>query len=252
MTERKSTFHQDLDHIQSDIVRLAAMVTELIPRGTEILLSRDLNGAQQLIEDDDELDLLSLQIEEHCYQVLALQQPVASDLRSVITAIKLVSEIERSGDLMVNVAKATRRIYDADIDPQLDGLIERMGEEAGRLFKLSIDAYAERNVGLAAALDDMDDHLDQLHRDFIQAIFTSRPDTIDVQPAVQLALVGRYYERIGDHAVNIANKVEYMVTGWLPEHSGAARVEARHRRADLEAALDATVDHGFGDPGVGG
>lgn len=233
VNERHSTFHEDLDRIQSDVVRLAAMVTELIPRGTEILLSCDLADAQQLIEDDDELDLLSLQIEEHCYQVLTLQQPMASDLRALVTALRLVSEIERSGDLMVNVAKAARRIYDADLDPKLRGLIERMGEEAARLFKLAIDAYAERNAGLAAALDDMDDRLDGLHRDFIHAIFECQHgDGISLQAAVQLALVGRYYERIGDHAVNIANRVQYMVTGWLPEHSGAARVEARHRQAE--------------------
>ena len=106
VNESKRTFHQDLDAIRADIVRLAAMVTELIPRATEVLLNRDLTGAQAIIEDDDELDLLSLEIEERAYQVLTLQQPVASDLRALVTALRLVSEIERSGDLMVNVATA--------------------------------------------------------------------------------------------------------------------------------------------------
>lgn len=231
MPERHSTFHEDLDRIQADIVHLAAMVTERIPRGTEVLLTSDLAEAQQLIEDDDELDLLSLEIEEHCYSVLTLQQPVATDLRSLVTALRLVSEIERSGDLMVNVAKAARRIYDAELDPRLKGLIERMGEVSARLFKLAIDAYAERNAGLASALDDMDDELDALHREFIAAIFESQHGGgIALQPAVQLALVGRYYERIGDHAVNIGNRVQYMVTGWLPEHSGAARLQERNRQ----------------------
>ncbi|MCC5953929.1 MAG: phosphate signaling complex protein PhoU [Acidimicrobiia bacterium] len=231
--ERHSTFHQDLDRIRAEIVRLAAMVTELIPRSTEVLLTADLGAAQAVIEDDDHLDVLSLEIEEHCYQVLALQQPVASDLRSIITAMKLVGEIERSGDLMVNVAKAARRIYDAELDPKLRGLIERMGEEAARLFKLAIDAYAEGNAGLAAALDDLDDRLDEIHADFIQAIFEARHgDGLELQPAVQLALIGRYYERVGDHAVNIGNRVQYMVTGWLPEHAGAARLEARAKQAE--------------------
>lgn len=221
-------FHQDLERIRADIVRLAAMAAEFIPRGTDILLRRDMAAAQQLIEDDDDLDVLSIEIEEHCYQVLALQQPMASDLRAVVTAIRLVSEIERSGDLMVNVAKAGRRIYDTDIDPRLRGLIEQMAEEAARLFNLAIDAYAEGNAGLAAALDDMDDRLDTLHREYIQAIFESHTHAdVGLQPGVQLALIGRYYERIGDHAVNIANRVQYMVTGWMPEHSGAARAVAR-------------------------
>ena len=169
--------------------------------------------------------------------MLALQQPVAIDLRSLVTAIRLVSEIERSGDLMVNVAKGARRIYGVQFDPRLRGLIERMSEEATRLFRLSIDAYVEGNASLASALDDMDDGLDLLHKDYIQAIFESHhAGIIDLQAAVQLALIGRYYERIGDHAVNIGARVEYMVTGWLPEHSGAARLVARRGRAEQQLA----------------
>jgi phosphate transport system protein len=240
MTERRA-FHQEVDEIRHDIVRLAALVTECIPRGTEVLLAMDLQGAQAIIEGDDELDTLALEIEEHCYQVLALQQPMASDLRAIVTALRLTSEIERSGDLMVNICKGARRIYGAEFDPKVRGLIERMSEEATRLFRLAIDAYAEGNAALAAALDDMDDRLDTLHKDYIQAIFEShRTEGLDLQAGVQLALIGRYYERIGDHAVNIGNRVQYMVTGWLPEHSGQARVQARERRA-AHARMDESV-----------
>jgi phosphate transport system protein len=245
--EHRLTFHQELEAIRDNIVRLAAMTTELIPRGTEVLLNNDLRGAQQLIEDDDELDELSVDIEDHCYHVLALQQPMASDLRSIVTAIRLTSEIERSGDLVVNIAKGARRIYGAQFDPKLRGLIERMSEEAQRLFRLSIDAYVEGNASLAAALDDMDDQLDSLHKDYIQAIFESHhAGTINLQAAVQLALIGRYYERIGDHAVNIGTRVQYMVTGWLPEHGGAARAKARAatRRATVADDLANGSDGG--------
>jgi phosphate transport system protein len=228
MAEQRRTFHQELDGIRDDIVRLAALAIETIPRGTEVLLDQDLQAAQALIEADDVVDELAIGIEDHCYVVLALQQPMASDLRSIVTAIRLVSEIERSADLMVNVCKGARRIYPCEFDPRLRGFIERMSEEAHKLFRLSIDAYVEHNASLAAALDDMDDELDAIHKDYIQAIFESHHRTnIDLQAAVQLALIGRYYERIGDHAVNIGTRVEYMVTGWLPEHSGAARVRAR-------------------------
>src|SRR4051812_33033869 len=99
MPETRKTFHQELDDVQQEIVRLAAMVTEVIPRGTEALLSNDLEGAQVLIDGDDPLDALSIEIEERCYQLLALQQPMASDLRAIVTALRLTSEIERSGDL---------------------------------------------------------------------------------------------------------------------------------------------------------
>jgi phosphate transport system protein len=229
-------FHQEIDQVRSDIVHMAALSTELIPRATEILLTSDLHGAQALIEADDVIDDMTLQIEERCYQILALQQPVAIDLRALITAIRMTSEIERSADLMVNVCKASRRMYGAEFEPRVRGLIEQMSEEASRLFKLAIDAYAEANAPLAAALDDMDDRLDTLHKEFIQSIFESHHGTtLDLQPAVQLALIGRYYERLGDHAVNIGHRVQYMVTGWLPEHAGAARAKARREMSGADA-----------------
>jgi len=236
----RTGFHAQLEGIQSDIVRLAAMVTECVARGTDVLLSSDLQAAQELIDGDDDLDVLTIDIEERCYQALVLQAPMAGDLRTVVTAIRLTSELERSGDLMVNVAKATRRIYGVDFDPKLRGLLAQMGEEAQRLMRVAIDAYAERDEGKAAALDDMDDRLDSLHRDYIEAIFeTHSRQGLDMQVGVQLALIGRYYERIGDHAVNIGQRVRYMVTGWLPEHTGAARVAARVDADLRERALGA-------------
>jgi phosphate transport system protein len=228
MAEQRKSFHSELDEIRGEIVQLGALVSEFIPRGTEVLLTNDMNGALALIDADDQLDALTLRIEEQCYNVLALQQPMASDLRSIVTAVWLTGELERSGDLMVNVAKAARRLYGATLDPKLKGLIERMSEEASRLIKLSLDAYVERNASLGAAIDDIDDALDAIHGDYIEAIFESHSThDLGLQAAVQLALVGRYYERIGDHAVNIGQRVQYMVTGWLPEQTGAARLKAR-------------------------
>ncbi len=227
MSESRSTFHQQLDDIQRDLLRAAARVTETIMRGTEVLLGLDLAAAQALIEGDDELDALTLDIEERCFTVLARQQPMAGDMRAVVTAIRLTSEIERSGDLMVNVAKAARRLYGTPVPDPLRSLLQAMANEAVRLYQLAMDAYAARDAGMAAAIDDMDDRLDQLHKDYIQTILELPAEQQDVQVAVQLALVGRYYERIGDHAVNIGERVQYMVTGWLPEHTGAARHAAR-------------------------
>lgn len=233
MDIRKS-FHLQLEEIQHDIVRMAAMVTEAVPRGTAALLDGDLHGAQNLIEGDDPLDALALELEERCYQILALQQPMASDLRSIVTAIRMISEIERSGDLVVNIAKGARRIYGTTFTPRLRGLISQMGDEATRLFRISIDAYVEHDASMAAALDDLDDRLDSLHRDYIQEIFVCHGEgELEIRAGVQLALIGRYYERIGDHAVNIGERVRYMVTGWLPEQTGAAREAVRRQAAQL-------------------
>jgi phosphate transport system protein len=220
--ESRPTFHHQLADIQRDLVRLAARVTESITAGTEALLDLDQTAAQAIIEGDDEVDDLSADIEERCFNLLARQQPMAGDMRALVTAIRLTSEIERSGDLVVNVAKATRRILGAEMSASLRGLLESMAVEAVKLFRSSMDAYDEGDAALAAALDGLDDRLDNLHREYIQAILELYAEHRDIQPAVQLALVGRYYERIGDHAVNIGECVRYMVTGWLPAHDRVA------------------------------
>jgi phosphate transport system protein len=235
-TEVRRNFHHELDIVRDDVVRMAGLVEEALARATRAFLDGDLAVAEQILQGDDPIDALALTVEEHCYQLLALQQPMASDLRQLTTAIRMCAEIERSGDLVVNIMKAARRIYGTEIDPKMRGLLERMGEQVHRLFRLSIDAYVDKDVGLASALDDIDDEVDDLHVDFIQSIFETRESgELPLQVAVQLALVGRFYERIGDHAVNIGERVRYMCTGWLPEHTGAARQAAREAAAGDDA-----------------
>jgi phosphate transport system protein len=240
--EIRKSFHQQLDDIKQDVIELAAMVVESIPRATQALLDADLTAAQAVIDYDDFLDAKSLEIDEHCLRLLALQQPMASDLRVIMTAMRLNWDLERAGDLACNICKTIRRMYGTPIEPKLRGLIVQMSEEAYRLTHLAIDAYAERNVALAAALDDMDDRLDALQRDFVIALIEQHDRSVmPLQSAVQLALVARYYERLGDHAVNIGERIQYMVTGWLPEHTGAARAEVKKKAAE---SLDPTD---FGD-----
>jgi phosphate transport system protein len=215
--ETRKSFHKELTAIRDDLVRLAALVCEAITRGTQALLDGDQRAAQTLIDADNALDRIALDVEDRCYHQLALQQPMASDLRALVTAIRLTSELERSGDLMVNVVKGAGRIIGLEIDPKTRGLVQSMSDEALRLYRYAIDAYAEADEAKAAALDLMDDTLDGVHRDFIAQVLEScRAGTLDIQAAVQLALIGRYYERIGDHAVNIGEKVRYLVSGWLP------------------------------------
>ena len=231
--DSRKSFHHALDDVKAEIVQLAALVSEAIPRATQALLDMDLQGAQRVIDHDDVLDQKSTMIEERCLRLLALQQPMASDLRALMTAIKLNWELERSGDLSVNICKTVRRIYGSTIDPRVRGLIEQMSEEAHILTKRAVDAYATGDTALAAALDDMDDVLDSLQAEYVQAIMRANESaSMPLATAVQLALIGRYYERIGDHAVNIGERTQYMVTGWLPEHTGAARADAKARRGD--------------------
>jgi phosphate transport system protein len=237
--EIRKSFHQQLDDIKQDVIELAAMVVESIPRATQALLDADLTAAQAVIDYDDVLDAKSLEIEDDCSRLLALQQPMASDLRVIMTAVRLNWDLERAGDLACNICKTIRRMYGTPIEPKLRGLIVQMSDEAYRLTRLAIDAYAERNVALAAALDDMDDRLDALQRDFVIALIEQHDRSImPLQSAVQLALVARYYERLGDHAVNIGERIQYMVTGWLPEHTGAARAEIKKKAAESFVSPD--------------
>jgi phosphate transport system protein len=241
MDELRRTFHSDLDEAKNELVRLAAMVTESIPRATAVLLDGDLEGADYIIRGDDEIDARSIDIEEHCYRILALQAPVASDLRQVIALLKMVAEVERSNDLLCNICKAARRIYGHELDPKLRGIIGRMGEQAQQLYDAAIESFVENDAAKAAAIDDMDSYLDGLQKQFVQAIFESHAaGRIDLQVAVQLAVVARFYERIGDHAVNIGEKVRFVVTGWMPEHQGADRFR-KHVDSTGEIPRVATV-----------
>ena len=217
-------FHQVLAELQEDITRLSATVIETIPRATNVLLDGDLEGAEYVLLADQEIDARALSLEERCYQVLALQAPVAGDLRRIVAAVKMIGEIERSGDLAVNICKAARRIYGNELEPLLRGSITKMSDQAQLLFRFAIDAYVESDAPLASAIPDMDDVLDRLHAEFIEQIFECHArERLPLQVAVQLALVGRFYERIGDHAVNIARRVLYMVTGWMPGHNAVTR-----------------------------
>lgn len=227
MNDLRKGYHEELEAVRNQITRMAAMVTEVIPRATDAFLNNDLQAAQRIIDDDDLLDMVSIDVDDMIQRLLALQQPMARDLRELVVALRLNSEIERSGDLACNIAKATRRLYGTAYPASIRGVITKMSVEAERMFRLAGEAYAERDAGLGAALDDIDDRLDELNVENVEIIFGMTSDELAVEAAVQLALIGRFYERIGDHAVNVGERVQYIVTGLTPEHTGAARARAR-------------------------
>ena len=240
MTERiRRTFHAEIDEISDLIVQLAARAGDAVARATDALLMYDLVEAQQIIDDDDHIDVAAIEVEEKCQSLLALQQPMAGDLRQILAAMWITAELERTGGLACNICKGARRMFRTELPPKLRGLIAEMSEEAIRLIQLSVDSYSEHDAGLASALDDIDDRLDSLHRTFVQTLLeVSRSNDLDVQPAVQLALIGRYYERIGDHAVNVSDRVRYMVSGVMPWRAGMTRHRSREERRMEELAAD--------------
>jgi phosphate transport system protein len=243
MDELRRTYHHDLEAARGELARLAALVAELIPRATAVLLDGDLEGAEYIISGDEAIDARCVDLEEQCIRILALQAPVATELRQVVAVLKIIAEVERSGDLVRNICKVARRIYGHDLDPKLRGIINRMGEQAQQLFSSTIEAFVENDAAKAAALDDMDAYLDALQKQFIQAIFESQAaGRIDMQVAIQLAMVARFYERIGDHAVNIAERVRFVVTGWVPDHKrpDRPRIDLDALPADVPASDETT------------
>lgn len=221
--ESRKSLQQALGALAIDVIRLAALVEDALARATGALLESDLGAAQEIMDDSQILAALSQKVEEECHYILALQSPLATDLRTVVATLRINGDLERAGDLMVNVAKATRRLYGATIPPRVRGLIQLMSEEASRLIHLAVDAYTDRNGALGAALEDIDDRLDLLQADFMHAIFDAHnAQEIDLQASVQLALVARFFERVGDHAVNVGRRVSFIVEGRLPAHRDPA------------------------------
>ena len=219
MTETRKVFHEELKELGDDVIRLSAMASEAIQAGTAALLEFDLVAAERVISNDVVMDELAHSMEERIYLLLARQQPMAVDLRMLVATLRAIHELERSGDLMINVAKATRRLYPNPLEPKLRGLIDRMREQATAQLQVATDAFADRDADRAKALEDMDDVMDDLQKELFRTIFsTPGHDDASVQRAVQVALVGRYFERIADHSVNIAERVSYMVTGHLYMH----------------------------------
>lgn len=217
MPEIRKVFHEEMDELRADVIRLGAMAGEAIEAATAALLETDLQAVESVAAGDREIDALTHSIEERICFLLARQQPMAIDLRTLVSDLRVIHEIERIGDLMVKVAKATRRLYPNPLEPRVRGLVDRMREQAGAQLRLAVEAYSEGDLAKAAALVDMDDVLDDLQKDLFQAIFASDPsDDATVRRAVQLALIGRFFERVGDHATNIADRVTYMVTGRFP------------------------------------
>jgi phosphate transport system protein len=214
-----------VDDVRVDVVRLASLTLDAITAGTEALLQGDLEGAERVVADDDAVDSLRHAVEDECLRIFGLPGVALPDLRFVGVAMRVAHELERSADLMVNVAKSTWRLFPRRLDATAARLVDRLGRQAGVQLRVAVNAFADRDPSWAAALSDMDDTIDELEkrlfRHVLEADGGDRADEGSLNDAVQLALVARHYERIGDHAVTIAQQVHFVVTG---EHSRQRRV----------------------------
>jgi phosphate transport system protein len=201
-------------------------------RATIALLDADLGLAESVIADDEQIDALRRELDDRSVDLLARQQPVATDLRMVVTAMRMSSDLERMGDLARHVAKVARLRYpNSAIPPEMRSTVLQMGQVAERIVAKAGSVIAGKDIESAIALERDDDEMDRLHRDIFGMLLDNKW-VHGTEAAVDATLVSRYYERFADHAVSVARRVVYLVTGeW-------------HVDADLDAELEAELDAG--------
>lgn len=227
VAENRSHLDDLLNEVDGHLIAMLDFTIDGIGKATNALISGDVEAADRLIMADDQVDLLSVDVEEICLQTLVTQHPVATDLRVIVAALHMNTDIERSADLCSNIGKAVGRLQGVRLPDRLGELIVEMADQATILFERARTAYVQRDVGLASSIDELDDILDDLHYNYVGAVLLAAgKGEILPEQAVQLALVGRFYERIGDHAENLGARMQYMISGWRPEASGAERARA--------------------------
>ena len=212
----RDAYHEELDGISESLVEMANMVGSAMSRATSALLDADLTLAEMVISADEAVDELYRSTEERAFDLMARQQPVASDLRVLVTSLRMVADLERMGDNAVHIAKIARRRYPASaVPPQLRATVLKMGHVAEEIVAKAGEVVARRDVEMAAQLERDDDVMDDLHKRLFANILDEEWEG-GVEAAIDVTLAGRYYERFADHAVSVARRVVYLVTGERP------------------------------------
>lgn len=217
----RDAYHEDLQALTDSLVELARLVGSAIGRATQALLDADINLAENVISGDRIIDSLYQGIEDRAIDLMARQQPVASDLRMLVTSLRMVSDLERAGDYATHVAEVARRRYPSSaIPPELHANVLEMGQVAQRIVAKVSSVIASRDAETALEIERDDDVMDDLHRKLFKTLLAPTWKG-GVEAAVDVILCGRYYERFADHAVSVARRVVFLVTGERPVAANA-------------------------------
>lgn len=209
---REDYAHQ-LQSISDELVVMSELVGKAIASATEALLNGDLALAESVIDADARINELNAEVEEQCFRIAALQAPVATDLRLVMSGIRMATSLERMGDLASHIAKQVRLRYpSATVPDELKATFAEMGASAQKIVAAAGHVIATRDTDLADEIRRYDDRLDELHRDLFTAVLSPKW-THGVEAAIDITLLSRFYERFGDHAVTVARRVVHIVTG---------------------------------------
>jgi phosphate transport system protein len=207
----RDLYHEELDSIGATLIEMAGLVATALNQATSALLAPDLQLAEKVISADDEVDALRKDLDARALDLLARQQPVAGDLRTIITSLRMSSDLERMGDLARHIAKIARLRYpDSAIPTELHESISEMARIGEDLARKTGEVIDGRDVELARTLEDEDDAVDRLHRALFGALLGG---DYAVEVAIDVTLIGRYYERFADHAVSVARRLIFLVTG---------------------------------------
>ncbi len=212
MAEHRQDLQRELEGIEAKVIELFAMVAEDLARATDALLSGNNEVVKVLTEREAVIESLYPQIEETVNRNILLQAPVASDLRFLLSVLRIVPELERSHDLVEHIARRADHILSDDLSPRARGLVERMGELDSDMWRQTSEAWYQRDSSAAALLGERDEEMDELHASLIAELASGK---MTLPVAMEMTLVARFYERLGDHAVNVARRVAYMA-GTLP------------------------------------
>lgn len=214
----RDAYADQLDSIRDDLLTMTRLVGTAVNEATRALLDGDAATAEKVISSDTEVDALRVTIENRSFELLSLQNPVAGDLRMLVASLRMVSEFERMGDLAVHVAKIARlRVPEVAVPDEVVPTIARMAAVAEVMIAKVGHVIANSDVAAAEELEEVDEEMDKLRRSSFRELLGSDWKH-GVEPAVDIALLGRYYERIADHAVSIARRVVFLVTGEQPTY----------------------------------
>ena len=213
MSWLRSAFQDELDGVTQTLVDLSALVSDAISRATHALLTANIKEAEEVIDADDRIDDIQHELDARIIDIIARQQPVASDLRALVTALRMSADLERMGDMAHHIAKITRlRHPNSAVPSELLLTIEEMGKVARSISDKVGGVINSRDVETAMEVKKDDDEMDKLHR----KLFTTLMDESwahGTETAIDITLIGRYYERYADHAVSVARRVYFLVTG---------------------------------------
>ena len=214
--ELRHHYDDELDEIRTSIIDMGTLVLANIEKAGIVITENRLDEVAEVQAADLPVNERYRSCEAKVFQVLALQQPVASDLRFLVASTRIVYEIERSGDLAVNLVTALARIDGIPADPMLESLLAQLAQASATVFRQGIEALATMDSEIGTNAEESDEVVDDLTANLYKAV-TARQDELGLEAAVALFRMGRFFERIADHGVNIAENVTFMVTGAFPD-----------------------------------